>query len=165
MNEEIRQLEISVSVSEEDLIVAAKPFFKERGFRKKNKRWTKITEDFELSFLIQSSQLKPLYYVCAGVYLNAFEKGVDYYGHFHVDIPITTIDEILNTADVFFREWTDRALIKKRVLAFFKSDWQPYPEKYTTPGSLDDIDSASMHVLYHTRNMHLDILYHIADTC
>jgi len=164
MNEEIRQLEISVSVSEEDLIVAAKPFFKGRGFKKKNKRWTKITEDFELSFLIQSSQLKPLYYVCAGVYLNAFEKGVDYYGHFHVDIPITTVDEILDSADAFFKEWTDRPLIKERVLAFMASDDPLYYERKIPSSDHHEIDTSSYHVLCWTRNLHRDILYHIADT-
>ena len=77
MNEEIQQLDISVSVSEEDLIEAAGQFFKERGFRKKNKRWTKTAGDFELSFLIQSSRSTPMYYVYAGVYLNAFEKDTE----------------------------------------------------------------------------------------
>jgi len=107
LNREIQQLVISVSVGEEDLIAAAKPFFKERGFRKKNKRWIKTTEDFELSFYIQRSGIKPMYSVFAGVYLNAFEKGTDRYGHFNVDIPITTVNEILDSAEAFFKEWTD----------------------------------------------------------
>jgi|GEM_PF-1725361 len=165
---EIRQLDLSVSVSEEDLIAAARPFFKERGFRKRNKRWIKTIDDFELSFFIQSRGLKPMYSVFAGVYLNAFEKVTDRYGHFSADIPIKTVNEILDSAEAFFKEWTDRSLIKERVLAFMATDDPLYGpqfyEREIPSAGHHEIDHFSYHVLRWTRNLNRDILYHIVDT-
>ena len=48
--------EVSVSnIPETELIEYVKKQLKEKGFKKKNKRWTKVVEDFTISFLIQGS--------------------------------------------------------------------------------------------------------------
>ena len=37
---------------EEELIEYVKPYLKSKGFKKKNKQWTKDTGEFTISFLI-----------------------------------------------------------------------------------------------------------------
>lgn len=106
-------------ISEEKLIEFAKPYLKERGFKKRNKWWTKDTGEFTLSFYIQGSQYdKEDYYIRPGVFINklGLERiGLFYYGHFHIgirnDLPIK---EIFEKFEQFCAEWTDKNLIKER---------------------------------------------------
>lgn len=164
MQEEIRQIDLNINVSEEELIAAAKPFFKERGFKKKNKRWTKITDEFELTFLIHSYQIKGLYNVSVGVNLNKFDKGIiKDCSHFDSSIPITTIDEILNSADKFFNEWTNHALIKERALSFIEWDKRNPLEKRRALAVDYENDPCPTDVLYHVLYMHKDILNYIIE--
>ena len=79
-----------MNVSEEELIEFIKPILKEQGFRKKAKRWTKITEHFTYMFYIQGSVYdKDDYYVRPGVIINDIQAEPWAYGHFYIDIPVT----------------------------------------------------------------------------
>lgn len=112
-------------VSQDELIAFAKPYLKERGFKKKNKRWTKVLDEFTLVFFIQGSQWsKEDYYIRPGVFINdIYPKDCwVYYGHFHTDIDSCSTEQIFNDLEVFFREWTDKKLIKSRTLAFI--EWE-----------------------------------------
>ncbi|MBR5121224.1 MAG: DUF4304 domain-containing protein, partial [Oscillospiraceae bacterium] len=56
-------------VPENELIEYVKPYLKSKGFKKKNKRWTKETPDFTISFLIQGScYSKEGYYIRPGIF-------------------------------------------------------------------------------------------------
>ena len=67
---------------EEQLIEYAKPYLKARGFKKKNKRWTKETQEFTISFLIQGSSFsKENYYIRPGIFINELMPTELYYGH------------------------------------------------------------------------------------
>ena len=43
------------SIPQDELIAYAKDYLKKRGYKKKNKRWTKDVGDFTLCFYIQGS--------------------------------------------------------------------------------------------------------------
>jgi hypothetical protein len=108
-----------VNVSEEELIEFIKPILKDKGFRKKAKRWTKITEHFTYMFYIQGSSYdKDAYYVRPGIIINAIKAEPGHYGHFMTDIPVTTKEEILATALEFFSQWSSIAYLKKTVAEF-----------------------------------------------
>lgn len=109
---------------EEQLIEYAKPYLKAKGFKKKNKRWLKETEDFTISFLIQGScYSKEDYYIRPGIFINALLPTDVYYGHYYMhDIKPTTPEEIMREFDAWCEEWTNKSLIKERLLAFI--EWE-----------------------------------------
>lgn len=105
-------------IPEEELIAYAKPFLKARGFKKKNKRWTKDTGEFTVSFYLQGSSYdKDDYYIRPGIFINALPTDLSY-GHFMTEFPQTTPEEVMQNFEKWCKEWTDKALIKERLLAF-----------------------------------------------
>ena len=110
-------------LSEEQLIEYVKPYLKAKGFKKKNKRWTKDTGEFTLCFYIQSSSYsKEDYYIRPGIFINALMPCDEFYGHFMLEIEPTTPEEVMNKFDNWCEEWTDKSLIKERLLAFMEWD-------------------------------------------
>lgn len=111
-------------LTEEELIEYAKPFLKSRKFKKKNKRWTKDIGDFTIIFFIQGSCYdKNDYYIRPGIFINALPAfGLNYYGHFHTELKQTTAEEVMNKFEKWYTEWTDKELIKERVLKFIEWD-------------------------------------------
>ncbi len=108
---------------EAQLIEYIKPYLKAKGFKKKNKRWIKETPEFTISFLLQgSSYSKEDYYIRPGIFINALKPTDLYYGHWYTQIDQTTPEEIMDKFDTWYGEWTNKALIKKRLLAFIEWD-------------------------------------------
>ena len=109
-----------MDVREEELIEYVKPILKEQGFRKKAKRWTKITEHFTYIFFIQGSVYdKDNYYVRPGVIINDLQaEPLLVYGHFFINIPVTTKEEIIEKAEAFFSQWSSIEYLKKTVADF-----------------------------------------------
>ena len=108
---------------EEQLIEYAKSYFKAKGFKKKNKRWTKDTGEFTLCFYIQgSSYSKEDYYIRPGIFINALMPCDDFYGHFMLEIEPSTPEEVVSKFDDWCEEWTNKSLIKERLLAFMEWD-------------------------------------------
>ena len=108
-----------MNVSEEELIEFIKPILKEKGFRKKAKRWTKISDHFTYVFYIQGSAYdKDDYYVRPGIIVNDIQADPWVYGHFYIDILVTTKDEILQKAEEFFSQWSSFEYLKKTVADF-----------------------------------------------
>ena len=108
---------------EEQLIEYAKPYLKAKGFKKKNKRWTKDTDEFILCFYIQGSAYsKENYYVRPGIFIKALMPCNDFYGHFMLEIAPTTPEEVMRQFDDWCEEWTNKSLIKERLLAFMEWD-------------------------------------------
>ena len=94
-----------MNVSEEELIEFIKPILKEKGFRKKAKRWTKMTEHFSYIFFIQGSVYdKDAYYVRPEIIINDIQAEPWDYGHIDINIPVTTKEEILQKAEEFFSQ-------------------------------------------------------------
>lgn len=112
-----------MNVSEEELIEFIKPILKEKGFRKKAKRWTKKTEHFSYIFFIQGSSYdKDDYYVRPGIIINDIQAEPWVYGHFFVDIPVTTKEEILEQTEELFSQWASIEYLKKTVADFV--EWE-----------------------------------------
>lgn len=111
-------------LSEEELIEYVKPYLKSRGFKKKNKRWTKDTGEFTISFLIQGSCYdKDDYYVRPGVFIDALMPGsLEYYGHWMVGIESDDPETVMRRFMEWAGEWTNKSLIKERLLAFL--EWE-----------------------------------------
>ena len=110
-------------LSEAQLIEYVKPYFKARGFKKKNKRWTKETPEFTISFLIQGSSFsKETYYIRPGIFINELKPAEQYYGHWMHGIAPTTPEEIMRIFEKWCTEWTNKTLIKERLLAFM--EWE-----------------------------------------
>lgn len=108
---------------EESLIAYAKPYLKAKGFRKKNKRWTKISGDFTLVFYIQGSCFsKEDYYVRPGIFMNALCPAPLGYGHIMTEISITTPEQILSDAERFFAARTDKRYFKQKMFDFI--EWE-----------------------------------------
>lgn len=108
-------------LSEEDLIEYAKPYLKAKGFKKKNKRWTKDVGDFTLCFYIQGSAFsKERYYIRPGIFVNALMPTNLVYGHWMTEIKPTTPENILHQFEQWCSEWTDKALIKSRLADFIE---------------------------------------------
>lgn len=108
---------------EDELIEYVKPYLKERGFKKKNKRWTKDIGEFTLCFYIQGSCYdKEDYYIRPGIFVNALMPTNLVYGHWGTQIEQTTTQEIMGNFEQWCEEWTNKSLIKKRLLAFM--DWE-----------------------------------------
>ena len=117
-------------LSEEELIAYAKPWLKAKGFKKKGKRWTKDIGEFTLCFYIQGNYYyKEDYYIRPGIFVNALMPTQRTYGHWKTEIPRTTPEEILAKFDQWCMEWTDKALIKQRLLAFLEWDQRNPLEK------------------------------------
>lgn len=110
--------------TEEELITYIKPILKVEGFKKKGKRWTKVTEHFTYIFFIQGSSYdKDTYYVRPGIIINGVPTDAPcYYGHMFIDIPITTKEEILAAAESYFSEWNDVGRLVEAVKEF--SAWE-----------------------------------------
>ena len=69
---------------EEQLIEYAKSYLKAKGFKKKNKRWTKDTGEFTLCFYIQgSSYSKEDYYIRPGISKRYTDKKSSFWGVYH----------------------------------------------------------------------------------
>lgn len=112
-----------VSVPEEELVAFAKTYLKEKGFKKKNKKWTKTEEEFTLVFYIQGSQWdKDDYYIRPGVFINELNSDNLIYGHFMTEIEADSIEQIFNDLNVFFNEYTNKKLLKERVISFVEWD-------------------------------------------
>ena len=108
---------------EEQLIEYTKSYLKAKGFKKKNKRWTKDTGEFTLCFYIQgSSYSKEDYYIRPGIFINALMPCDDVYGHFMLEIEPSTPEEVLSKFDDWCEEWTNKSLIKERLIAFMEWD-------------------------------------------
>ena len=120
-----------MNISEDELINAAKLFWKERGFKKVRKRWTKVVDDFTLSFLIQGSVYdKDFYYVRPGVFFNFLQQRPGhYYGHVYTGIEVNSIEQILQDTENYFKDWTDKELIKRRIMSFIEWDKRNPTEK------------------------------------
>lgn len=107
----------------EKLIEYAKPYLKTREFKKKNNRCTKDIGEFTLCFYIQGSYYaKDDYYIRPSIYINRLSsKNLDY-GHFLTEIEQTTPEEVMQKFEQWCKEWTDKALVKERLLAFI--EWE-----------------------------------------
>ena len=111
------------SLSEEELVEYVKPRLKAKGFLKKNKWWSKDIGDFTLYFYIQgSSYSKEDYYIRPCISINAVPTTPFYRGHFHTQIEITTPEEILSRFEFWCEEWTNKSLIKERLIKFI--EWE-----------------------------------------
>ena len=110
------------NIPEIELIEHAKKHLKEKGFRKKNKRWTKVDGDFTISFLIQGSCYdKDSYYIRLGIFINALETNL-YYGHFMTELKQDSIEDIFCEFERFVTTWTNKATVKKTVTDFIEWD-------------------------------------------
>ena len=109
---------------EEELIEYVKPYLKSKGFKKKNKRWTKDTGEFTISFLIQGScYSKEDYYIRPGVFINSLlPENLDYYGHWFLEIRGDNPETVMRCFTEWAEEWTNNPLIKERLLAFL--EWE-----------------------------------------
>ena len=138
-----------MNVSEEELIEYVKPILKEQGFKKKAKRWTKITEHFTYMFFIQGSSYdKDDYYVRPGIIVNDIQTEPWVYGHFTIDIPVTTKEEILQKAEAFFSQWSSIEYLKKTVADFV--EWEKRnPVEKRRAGEVDyEADPVLAHGLF-----------------
>lgn len=108
---------------EEELIAYVKPYLKAKGFKKQNKRWTKDAGEFTLCFYIQGScYSKEDYYIRPGIFINALLPTDLVYGHWMTQIEQTTPEEIMQKFEQWCEEWTDKTLIKERLLTFM--EWE-----------------------------------------
>ena len=109
-------------IPEIELIDYAKKKLKEMGFKKKNKRWTKVVGDFTISFLIQGSCYdKDNYYIRPGIFINALETDL-YYGHFETELPQDSLENVFSEFENFVKTWTNKAAVKKIILDFIEWD-------------------------------------------
>lgn len=110
-------------LSEEELIEYVKPYLKAKGFKKKNKRWTKDIGEFTLCFYIEGSCFsKEDYYIRPGIFVNALMPTQRTYGHWDTYIKHTTPEEIMLEFESWCIEWSNKSLIKERLLAFL--EWE-----------------------------------------
>ncbi len=118
---------------QKDLIEYATKYLKAKGFKKERKRWKKTTEEFTLVFFIQgSSYTNECYYVRPGIFINRYIDSVpSYYGHFYIEINAISPEETLEAFDRFCDEWTNKELIKKRLIDFIAWDQRnPLEKRY-----------------------------------
>lgn len=109
-----------VTLTEYDLIEGVTPYLKARGYKRKNKRWTKDIGEFTLVFLIQGSTYDiDSYYIRPGIFVNGLEqKPSDYYGHFYIGIKQQSVEQVIYDYEQFIAEWTNKTLIKSRLEQF-----------------------------------------------
>lgn len=111
------------SIPQDELLAYAKEYLKKRGYKKKNKRWTKDVGDFTLCFYIQGSVYGGgVYYIRPGVFINGLDASRHGYGHFFTQLASETPEQVLRDFEEFAREWSDKKLIKERVAAFL--EWE-----------------------------------------
>ena len=150
----------NTALPEDELIAFIKPRLKSLGFKKKNKRWTKVSGDFTLSFFIQGSYFsKNLYYIRPGVFINNCPgKDFYYYGHFDTEIEQTSPQQVLDETLSFFTEWTDKDLIQSRAKAF--SAWeQRNPLEKRRSGQVDYAgDPIPSHVFFSIRPSEMEYI-------
>ena len=109
-------------IPENELVEYAKRYFKEKGFKKKNKRWLKEEPDFTISFLIQGSNWdKDMYYIRPGIFINGLETNL-YYGHFMTELAQDSLENIFCEFEKFVAIWTDKVAIKKIIADFIEWD-------------------------------------------
>ena len=81
---------------EQELIDYVKPYLKSKGFKKKNKRWTKDIGEFTLCFYIEGSQWdKDDYYIRPGIFINELMSIPTFYGDWFTEIDQTTPEEVM----------------------------------------------------------------------
>ena len=140
-----------MNVKEEDLIEYIKPLLKAQGFKKKAKRWTKVTDHFTYIFFIQGSCYdKESYYVRPGIIINDIEPDpFMYYGHIWIDIPVTTNEDILNHAEAYFSQGSSVDYLKKMVSDFV--EWEKRnPLEKRRAGEVDyEADPVPAYTLFH----------------
>ena len=74
-------------------------------------------------FYIQGSVYdKDDYYVRPGIIINDIQAEPWVYGHFFINIPVTTKEEILEKTGEFFSQWTSIEHLKKTVDDFV--EWE-----------------------------------------
>ena len=129
------------TLHEEELIAYVKTYLKAKGFKKKNKRWTKDVGEFTLCFYIQGScYSKEHYYIRPGIFVNALmPTQMRTYGHWHFEIPRTTPEEVMHKFDNWCDEWTNKDLIKKRLIAFM--EWEKRNPLENRRANLVDYDA------------------------
>ena len=138
-----------MNVKEEDLIEYVKPILKAQGFKKKAKRWIKVSDHFTYIFFIQGSCYdKEDYYVRPGIIINDIEADPLYYGHLTIDIPVTTKEDILSRAEAYFSQWSSVDYLKKMVSDFV--EWEKRnPVEKRRAGEVDyDADPVPAHTLF-----------------
>lgn len=113
-----------VTLTQYDLIEGITPYLKSLGYKKKNKRWTKDTGEFTLCFYIQGSAYdSDSYYIRPGIFINGIgQGGLDFYGHFYVDLKQQSVEQVVADYGKFVTEWTDKPLIKSRLEQF--TEWE-----------------------------------------
>ena len=110
-------------LTEEQLIEYVKPYLNAKGFKKKNNRWIKESQEFTISFLIQGSSFsKENYYIRPGIFINALMPSKQYYGNWMCEIVPTTPERIMSEFEDWSKEWTDKSLIKERLNSFI--EWE-----------------------------------------
>ena len=110
-------------IKQNELIEETRDVLKSKGFKKKNKRWTKDIGEFTLVFYIQgSSYSKEDYYIRPGVFINAIDKANSVYGHFYTQIEISNSERIYKEFFDFCETWTDKQKIKNRLYKFIEWD-------------------------------------------
>lgn len=110
-------------LTEEQLIEYVKLYLKAKGFKKKNNRWIKESQEFTISFLIQGSSFsKENYYIRSGIFINALMPSKQYYGNWMCEIVPTTPERIMSEFEDWCKEWTDKSLIKERLNSFI--EWE-----------------------------------------
>ena len=111
------------TLPEDILIEYVKQYLKAKNFKKKNKRWTKDVGEFTISFLIQgSSYSKDDYYIRPGIFINELMPTELYYGHWTTTIEQTTPEDVIAKFEQWCSEWTNKSLIKERLIAFL--EWE-----------------------------------------
>ena len=140
-----------MNVKEEDLIEYIKPLLKAQGFKKKAKRWTKVTDHFTYIFFIQGSCYdKESYYVRPGIIINDIEPDpFMYYGHIWIDIRVITKEYILNHVEAYFSQWSSVDYLKKMVSDFV--EWEKRnPLEKRRAGEVDyEADPVPAYTLFH----------------
>lgn len=113
-----------MKLTEDELIEFLKPILKQEGFKKTGKRWTKNTGHFTYIFFIQGSSFdKDDYYVRPGIIINDIPiDELCNYGHIFINIPVTSKEEILVSAESFFAEWNDVGRLVEKVKEFI--EWE-----------------------------------------
>lgn len=131
---------IHIAPEKDELLVAAKDFFKVRGYLKERNRWTKKTNGFILCFYIQGSQWdKNDYYVRPGVFITDLkQESAVPYGHFATEIRCydNTIEKILTEAEMFLEKFSNKENIKeaaKQIQKNRKEFYKKNPEIWILP--------------------------------
>lgn len=131
-------------LAEEELIAYAKPYLKAKGFKKKNKRWTREADGFIIDFFIQGSCYdKTDYYIRPAIWISALKTTPGpYMWHWGTQLAQTTPEDVMRQFDVWSAQWTDKARIRERLLAFIEWERRNPLEKRRAGLANDDADPA-----------------------